>query len=115
MLEIKAIMNSSLEDILAFKTCCSIRLFDQNLEIHVTNQSQNPVTIPSFFDLKGDSGSYRVDYLMPHGEQLVKPGETMAFYCTMDEDRWNAAREGIFYDHQGNTYPFKIVPTGTEV
>ena len=38
MLNIKCIMNSAVEDILAFKTCCGLKMFDQNLEIHLTNQ-----------------------------------------------------------------------------
>ena len=56
MLEIRIIMNSSVEDILAFKTCCSLKMFDQNLEIHVANQGTGPVTVPSYFDLEGESG-----------------------------------------------------------
>jgi hypothetical protein len=30
---IRPIMNSSVEEIFAFKTCCGLRVFDQNLEI----------------------------------------------------------------------------------
>ncbi|NIQ37139.1 MAG: hypothetical protein GTN81_00905 [Proteobacteria bacterium] len=108
MLEISAVMNSSIEDILAFRTCCGIRAFDLNLEIHVINRGDLPVEIPSYFDLRDDSGFYRVDTLMPHGVQSVGPGETFAFYCTMDEVRWKRARELVFYDIEGNIHSTNI-------
>jgi hypothetical protein len=108
MLEIRAIMNSSCEDILGFRTCCGIRAFEQNLEIHVTNRGDLPVKIPSYFDLRDDSGFHRVDTLMPHGVQSMAPGETIAFYCTMDEVWWKRARQLVFYDIEGNIYPTNI-------
>ncbi len=40
MLEIRFIMNSPVEDILAFKTCCGLKMFDQNLEIQLINQGR---------------------------------------------------------------------------
>ena len=42
MLEIHIIMNSAVEDILAFKTCCGLKVMDQNLEIHVKNSGIAP-------------------------------------------------------------------------
>ena len=54
MLEIKPIMNSSAEDILSFKTCCSLNAWDQNLEIHVKNIGNRTVVVPSYFDLEGE-------------------------------------------------------------
>jgi len=41
-LYIRPIMNSSVEEIFAFKTCCGMRVFDQNLEIQITNQKDYP-------------------------------------------------------------------------
>ncbi len=114
MLEIKAIMNSPVEDIFAFKTCCGARTFDQNLEILVTNQSNSPVVVPSHFDLLGDSEPYRVRTLMPHGDQKIEPNATIAFYCSMDESRWYQARLMVFYDAEGNSYPVDIAPAGME-
>jgi hypothetical protein len=108
MLEIRALMNSPVEEIFAFKTCCGVRAFDQNLEIHVTNRSDRMVEVPSYFDLTGDSGSERVDTLMPHGKQRIMPGETVGFYCLMDESRWKAARQMVFYDTEGNSYTADI-------
>lgn len=108
MLEIRAMMNSSVEAVLNFKTCCGARAFDQNLEIHVHNHGHRPVTVPSRFDLHGDYGTYRVETLMPHGNQVIPPGTTIAFYCSMDEQRWQASRRLVFYDEQGNDYPVDI-------
>ncbi len=104
MLEIRPIMNTPTEEILEFRSCCNIRAFDQNLEILVTNRSEHMVAVPSYFDLKTEEESRRIETLMPHGEQRIGPGETIAFYCTMDEKQWNAAQQMVFYDHEGNPY-----------
>jgi hypothetical protein len=106
-LEIRAIMNSSVEDIFAFKTCCGMRVYDQNLEIQITNHGSRPVTVPSLLDLKVRSGLVRIENLMPHGDLVVEPGETKAFYCSMDEDRWLDAEDMILYDEMGNSYEVK--------
>jgi len=103
-LEIKVMMNSSCEDILAFKTCCGLKAFDQNLEVHVKNIGPAPVTVPSFFDLESDTGTTRVENLMPPGEHVIAPGEIKAFYCYMDEALWNASRTLVFYDSAGRRY-----------
>ena len=108
LLQIKAFMNSAVEDVLAFRTCCSLKAFDQNLEVHVTNHGDQDIHVPSYFDLAGESGTRRVDTLLPHGEQVLAPGQTIAFYCTMDEQHWEQARQMIFYDTGGNTYPTDI-------
>ena len=104
MLEIRPIMNTPTEEIFEFRSCCNIRAFDQNLEILVTNRSDHTVGVPSYFDLKTEQESRRIETLMPHGEQRIRPGETIAFYCTMDEKQWNAAQRMVFYDNQGNPY-----------
>jgi hypothetical protein len=114
VLKIKPIMNSTVEDILNFKTCCGPRAFDQNLEILITNTGTHSVIIPSYFDLVSDSAVERVRNLMPHGEHRLAPQETMAFYCQMDEDRWAAARELVLYDHVGNRFPVDISPANVE-
>src|SRR5512136_979881 len=58
---IRPIMNSSVEEIFAFKTCCGMRVFDQNLEIQITNQNDYPVYVQSYFDLLGRCGSHRME------------------------------------------------------
>ena len=108
MLHIHPIMNSPVEEIFSFKTCCGMKAFDQNLEIHLENRGTRPVEVPSYFDLKSPSGLHRIDTLMPHGVQQILPGETKAFYCYMDEGLGEKAQQMIFYDTQENTYPVEI-------
>lgn len=112
-LQIRVIMNSPVEEIFAFKTCCGVRMFDQNLEFLITNKSKTLIRIPSYFDMEERSGFCRVDTLLPHGEQAVEPGRTVAFYCTMDEARWEKVRQAVFYDTEGNRYAVKV-GTGAE-
>ena len=114
ILEIRAIMNSPVEDIFAFKTCCGVRVFDQNLEIHVTNHTNHAVYVPSHFDLKDASGWHRIETLIPQGEQRVLPGETIAFYCAMDEGRWKGAQKIAFYDREGHAYAAPVGSGGAE-
>ena len=109
MLEIRLIMNSSMEQILEFKTCCGLKMLDQNLEIHVKNQGDMPVVVRSCFDLVGESWSKRVETLMPPGEHLLRTGEIMAFYCQMDETLWKQAGEVVFHDTAGRRYPVTIL------
>lgn len=109
MLEIRFLMNSAVEDIFAFKTCCGLKIFDQNLEIHLTNRGQTPITVPSYFDLETPEGLRRVDHLMPPGDLRIEPGEIKAFYCSMDETLWEKSRGLVFYDIEGNRYPVPIL------
>ena len=108
MLEIHAIMNSSVEDVFAFKTCCSLRVLDQNLEIQVRNVGHRAVVVPSYLDLEGEHGSTRIYTLMPAGEHRIEPGEIKAFYCYMDETFWNRSRRLVFHDIEGNKYSVEI-------
>ena len=112
MLEIRPIMNTPTEEILEFRSCCNIRAFDQNLEVLVTNHGDHTVGVPSYFDLRTEQESRRIVTLMPHGEQLIGPGETIAFYCTMDEKQWNAAKTMTFYDTEGNPYQVDLDDSG---
>jgi hypothetical protein len=115
MLKIQVIMNSPVEEILAFRTCCSLKMFDQNLEVHVTNHGVAPVTVPSYFDIEGESGfRQRVDTLTPPGEHRLEAGEIIAFYCYMDEMLWNRGRRIVFYDSESNEYPVEIVHQAKE-
>ena len=109
MLQIRYIMNSDVEEVLAFRTCCHLKMFDQNLEIHVTNQGDRPVRIPCYFDLETPTGMKRITTLTPSGEQVIEPGEMKAFYCYMDEDLWDRGQTLTFYDTSGSRYSVKIV------
>jgi len=102
-------MNSSVEEIFAFKTCCGMRVFDQNLEIQITNQNDYPVCVQSYFDLLYSSGVHRVETLMPHGTQEIASGETIAFYCTMDESLWTRAEKIVFHDTDGEEYSLRLM------
>jgi len=108
MFEISANMNSAVEEIFAFKTCCGARAFDQNLEILIKNRGSHPVVVPSYCDLHGTRGTHRIATLMPNGDQQIRPGEVKAFYCMMDEVLWKEARELVFYDKEGNVYPVGV-------
>ena len=105
MLEIRVNMNSSVEEVLAFKTCCNLKLSDQNLEILVENKGPTPVMVPSYFDLEGDEKPLRIQTLIPSGNQTIPPGETIAFYCQMDEAVWQKSQRLVMFDSQGNRYP----------
>ena len=108
MLEIKAFMNSSVEAIFDFKTCCGMRAFDQNLELRLINQGERRIQVPSSCDLITEHGIQRLDHLMPHGTLTIEPGETAAFYCTMDEAAWGEVREIVFRDAEGREYRQEI-------
>ena len=109
MLEIRLIMNSAVEDILSFKTCCGLKMFDQNLEIHLINRGPGPVVVPSHFDLETSEGVRRFDHLLPSGDLRIEPGEIKAFYCSMDENLWGKSRGLVFYDQEGHRYPVPIL------
>jgi hypothetical protein len=110
VLEIRVNMNSSVEDVLAFKTCCNLKMADQNLEILVENKGSSPVVVPSYFDLESDTGAVRIQTLIPSGDQTIKPGEVIAFYCQMDETLFSKSKRLVMYDSKNNRYPVK---TGT--
>lgn len=109
-LHIRAIMDSAVAEIFAFKTCCGARVFDQNLEFLITNEGGGTIQVLSFFDMEEPSGRCRVDTLIPHGIQAVAPGRTVAFYCSMDEGRWKNVRQVVFYDTEGNSYEAGMTP-----
>jgi hypothetical protein len=106
---IRPIMNSSVEEIFAFKTCCGMQVVDQNLEIQIANQNDYPVYVQSYFDLLDSAGTHRIETLMPHGTQRVAPGETIAFYCTMDESLWARAEKIVFHDIEGKEYSLELI------
>jgi hypothetical protein len=112
MLEIQPMMNSAVQDIFDFKTCCQVRIWDLNLEIHVRNVGKHAVVIPSYFDLDGKGGKRRIQTLMPHGEHRIEPGQLMAFYCFMDEEVWRHSQRMVFYDRAGNVYELPIRQKG---
>lgn len=103
-LTIKPIFNSAVDDIFGFKTCCGARAFDQNLELLVTNAGGAPITVPSRCELSGPGGTEMIENLMPYGPRVIAPGETAAFYCTLDEPRWRGVRCIAFFDTAGGRH-----------
>ncbi len=83
MIEIKVIMNSSIEEVLSFK-CCN--LHDQNLEIHLKNQGTEPVTVPSACRLVNENEHYQINTLYPAGGFTIMPGEAQACYSFLEEE-----------------------------
>lgn len=108
MLRIQVNMNSPTGEVLAFKTCCNLRMQDQNLEILVRNEGAESVVVKSFFDLETDRGSRRFHTLLPSPEQHIEPGDIKAFYCQMDDQTWESARRLILHDKAGNRYPVEL-------
>ena len=107
-LEIRLNMNSEVEDVLAFKTCCSMQVQDPNLEILVTNLGTGPIDVKSGFDLETDTDTKNFPGLFPPGARRIQPGDTAAFYCQMDEKVWKSARRLTFHDTAGNPYRVEI-------
>ena len=108
MIEIKIFMNSTVEDVFSFKTCCGLKAEDQNLEIHITNKGHEPVVMNSYFDLVGAGFKKRIDNLMPQGPQTIEPGEIKGFYCYMDQGMWDKALTLIFFDSDQKHYETTI-------
>jgi len=108
MLKLRFLMNSSCEEVLGFKTCCGLQVFDQNLEIHVENCGNTPIILTGRLDLETKQGPRRIDNLMPGGEQTIAPGELKAFYCAMDESLWADSKTACVHDTQGRRYEQKL-------
>ena len=103
MLDVKIILNSHMEEVLAFK-CCGLP--DQNLEMHVYNIGDHPVTVSGIFTLENEKESLTCNHLFPPWEQEIQPGDAVAFYCSMDERDWNKYSTLAISDKEGNVYRF---------
>ncbi len=107
MLKIRVIMNSSIEDVLAFKCC---HLLDQNFEIHLTNLSHEPVGVSNSCQLANSEGRLRIDYLYPPGGYVIQPGETVAFYCTLSDAVFERYDSIVFCDQTGREHVAPLRP-----
>ncbi|MCP4613923.1 MAG: hypothetical protein GY845_34990 [Planctomycetes bacterium] len=92
-----------MEEILAFK-CCNLP--DQNLEIHVNNIGENPVTVPGRFNLENENDILECSHLFPPWGQTIQPGTGAAFYCAMDESEWEQYQTLTIFDSEGCAYRF---------
>ena len=107
MLEVKIIMDSSVEDVIAFK-CCSLP--DQNLEIHLRNTGGQMATIPGYFVLENESERKKIENVYPPGGLRIPPGELAALYCQMDPAEWAQYRTITFFDSDGGSHSFPTHP-----
>ncbi len=100
MIRIKVFMNSSVEEVLSFK-CCN--LHDLNLEIHLTNLTDEPMTVDGSCDLVGENEgeTYRIDYLYPPGPYTLLPGEPLACYGTLPDEVYERYNWVVFRDDRG--------------
>jgi len=103
MLDVKVIMNSCMEEVLGFK-CCGLP--DQNLEMHIRNLGEQPVTVSGRFILENETETLTCNHLFPPWEQTINPGQATAFYCSMDESVWNRYQTLTISDKEGNMYRF---------
>jgi hypothetical protein len=102
MLEIRVIMNSSIEDVLSFK-CCN--LHDQNFEIHLKNLGSDPITVPNSCELVSEEGEwFRIDSLYPGGAYTIPPGEVTACYCMLADELYARYESIVFTDTEGRQY-----------
>ena len=103
MIEIKVIMNSSVEEVLSFK-CCN--LHGQNMEILLKNLGEEPLTVHGSCELldNGQQERLRVDYLFPPGPYTLLPGEPLACYCSMADEVFNRYAWIVFRDTRGNEH-----------
>jgi|YNPNPStandDraft_1061719.scaffolds.fasta_scaffold03771_4 hypothetical protein len=109
MLKIDVIMNSSVEEVLAFKCC---HLMDQNLEIHVTNLAREPVRVKNSCELVRGEERLRIDYLYPPGGYTIQPGDTVAFYCTLSDEVFERYESIVFRDDRGREHTAALRPAG---
>jgi len=105
MIDVRIIQDSSMEDVLAFK-CCN--LLDQNIEIHIRNIGDRPVTIPGYIELENENEKMRCNHLYPPWNRSLSPGEVAAFYCQMDNEIWRRFQTLVILDLNGNAYRFPI-------
>ena len=101
--EIKVLMNSSIEEVLSFK-CCN--LHDQNMEIHLRNLGRETLAVAGGCELIGENEEdrFRIDTLFPVGPYHLPPGEVVACYCTLADEIY--ARYGwiVFRDTEGREH-----------
>lgn len=116
MLDITIIMNSCIEEVLAFK-CCNV--FDQNLEIHIQNRGNAPVAARPELLLENRETRVSITHLYPPRNQRIEPGDRVAYYCTLDSDYFYTFTKLTVFDEHGRPFskaiekPAETVPSST--
>jgi len=103
MIEIKVFMNSAVEEVLSFK-CCN--LHGQNMEIHLKNTGEEPLTVPGACELVGtdEEKRLRIENLFPPGPYQLPPGEPLACYCSLEDEVFCRYSWIVFQDAQGQEH-----------
>ena len=105
MIKLNILMNTNMEEILAFK-CCALP--NQNLEVHVINETDKPVVMKSQFFLVNDTETIKIENIYPPFQQTIQAKDIGAFYCTMDESLWEKYHSFQMKDIDGNVYQESI-------
>ena len=106
MITLNVIMNTSMEEVLAFK-CCALP--NQNLEVHVVNGSEKPLVMKSEFLLINDEETFTVENVYPPFRQTIPPKDICAFYSSIDETDWRKYHTFQMVDMEGNRYEKAII------
>ncbi len=103
MIRIRPIMNSSVEEVISFK-CCN--LHGLNLEIHLENLEDEPVTVPGGCELVGEreEDRFRIDFLYPPGPYTLRPRDPLACYCSLADEIFERYRWIVFRDRRGREH-----------
>ncbi len=104
-IELTAIINSEVEEILSFR-CCNMH--GLNLELLIKNNGSLPVEIENYFILWSEKASLKCEHLYPPHSRMVAPCEHTTFYTSMDERIWDQHQEISVYDTSGTEYRFPI-------
>ncbi|MDI6795669.1 MAG: hypothetical protein QMD09_01925 [Desulfatibacillaceae bacterium] len=105
MLGITIFMNTSMEEVIAFK-CCALP--DQNLEIHLHNTGKEALSIKSRFVLDDGPKPLTITAVYPPTGIKLAPGQTAAIYTSMDERVWEQYRSIRFEEQGGIFHSFAI-------
>jgi hypothetical protein len=105
MLGISIFMNTSMEEVIAFK-CCALP--DQNLEIHLHNSGTETIVVTSRFVLDNGPKPLTITAVYPPGGIKLAPGQTAAIYTSMDERVWAQYRSISFEEQGGRLHNFAI-------
>ena len=97
-------------DVLEFRTCCGLKLDDQNLQVVAENRGPEPVELVSRLELETKDGkTVSIENLYPQPSQVVPPGQSALFTSWIDEGAWAGCTSGTMRDTRGNTYRVVVV------
>jgi hypothetical protein len=105
LIEVTLIMNSDVEEVLAWK-CCN--LFDQNLEIRVENKGDREISVSGSFVLENEGETKRITNVYPPGGVRVKPRDMASMYSSLDPDEFYRFKWAVFFDGEGAALRFPV-------